>query len=372
MQAVELLTRDTSLLTDVELRDLAVQHLRLTTIGYKEWAKKVEQGRYPNQGKDTQWYMALDLLKAIDDIPPAPVPVPDPNPVPDPVPVPIPQGLRKFGLSHGATVINRDQGTRDFELDQTKAVGSQSSRLDIWRQGESSSNRAGDQVRQRGMDVLLCLGGTFRGPWNDPNGYAAWMGQQASALGAKQRLYEFFNEPDLNGATPQTYAQHFKAGKAAVKKANPNAICVFGALWKGAGGPQAFVQAGIDLGCFDETDVVSMHLYDDALERGSWNIWDMAYPWQGGYYNGNTVREILDRSGLHIPIISTESGAPIPKYSVQRQADIVKHALEEVKKGKIAAVYVYTMMDDDVSGFGMLDGNRQKRLSWDAYKLAAV
>ena len=126
-----------------------------------------------------------------------------------------------------------------------------------------------------------------------------------------------------------------------------------------------------------------MHLYDDAAEHGSWSMWDMTFGSGGaGFYDTKNVRSLLDawtsaRGRPAIPIVSTESGGPVPKYSEAKQATIVSDALraaDGVGTGyrKLAFTLVYNVLDDDVSGFGLLRPDRTKRPAWDAFHAVAT
>ena len=71
------------------------------------------------------------------------------------------------------------------------------------------------------------------------------------------------------------------------------------------------------------------------------------------------------------PIISTESGATVSKNTEAAQATIISHdfdALNDPKFKNFGMMLVYTMMDDDVPGFGMLRPDLSKRPSWTTYQ----
>jgi hypothetical protein len=73
-----------------------------------------------------------------------------------------------------------------------------------------------------------------------------------------------------------------------------------------------------------------------------------------------------------IPIASTESGGPTTKYGEAGQATIVDHDFDHLYSGQIRMLLVYTMMDDDVPGFGMLRPDRTARPAWSVFKSRAV
>ena len=89
------------------------------------------------------------------------------------------------------------------------------------------------------MEPLLVLFGTSK-PIS-PSTAASFAGAQAAKWKGKVRLYEFANEPDLNGWDGTNYAQALIPAYNAIKAADPNAIVLAGALWKGNGGPVKWV-----------------------------------------------------------------------------------------------------------------------------------
>jgi hypothetical protein len=338
--------------TDRELADAVWNELTKTTDSYPTWKRK----GFPS---GTHWSKAKAFNDQIGVAPPPP-----PPPPPDGAAV-----IPWVGISNGWQFPFRSDADRAFELGQMVSIGAKVCRNDYTAGSESQKNRTIDECNAKGIKSIAILGGTKRS-WTDYDAFVAWCETSVRNLIGKTDLFEVCNEPDLNGATPVVYG-HYAAGVcAAIKRANPNAARIVGALFDGQGGPAGYIQACIDAGA-DFTHV-SLHLYDDPAEHGSWSMWDRAYPRVGGYYNGRTVRELLDAHGLsHVPIISTESGGPVPKYTLAKQAQIVTNAIGEAKAGRIGSCLIYTMLDDDVAGFGMLDMNRNKRPAWDAFHAAA-
>jgi hypothetical protein len=110
-------------------------------------------------------------------------------------------------------------------------------------------------------------------------------------------------------------------------------------------------------------DMLSLHCYDDPDDHGTWNLWDQAFT------IGPTIRSIMDANGDQaIPIASTESGGPTTKYGEPGQATIVDHDFDHLYAGQIRMLLVYTMLDDDVPGFGLLRDDRTKRPAWYAFQ----
>jgi hypothetical protein len=48
----------------------------------------------------------------------------------------------------------------------------------------------------------------------------------------KVHLYEFVNEPDLGGWTPQNYTAALQAAYVALKAVDPRTVMIAGSLWK--------------------------------------------------------------------------------------------------------------------------------------------
>ncbi len=126
-----------------------------------------------------------------------------------------------------------------------------------------------------------------------------------------------------------------------MKAGNAAALVIGGALWKWDGGPspnaaagtKGWVQRMYAAGCKGSFDILSLHLYDSPTAAGSWNIWNSAF------VGADCVRATMDSYGdSHIPIISTESGGPTPKYTEAQQAQIVTDALTD-KRIAMCCVY---------------------------------
>ena len=179
------------------------------------------------------------------------------------------------------------------------------------------------------------------------------------------------NEPDLNGWTPDSYFPYLKAVYTAIKQVDPNAVVIHAGMWTGWNGVIAWYERMYQLGAKPYFDAANVHAYDDPNQHGSWSMWDMTWGSGGrGYYDSKNVRSVMNANGDSAkPIVSTESGGPVPKYSEAQQAQIVTNAL---KDGRFAFVCVYNMMDDEVPGFGLLRSDRSKRPSWDAYHAVAT
>jgi hypothetical protein len=276
-------------------------------------------------------------------------------------PTPAYGSIPRFGIATGYKILTRGAADQAYELDQIKAIGAKIVRFDSTPGNQAQVDAVVAGVLARGMEPMLILFGTSRPV--SPSTAAAFAGSQADEWKGRVRLYEFANEPDLNGWTGTSYAQSLIPAYDAIKTADPNAIVIAGALWKGAGGPVQFVTDMYSAGARGHFDILSLHLYDDPFAAGSWNIWNMAFHFP------TSVRSVMDANGdAAIPIGATEAGGPVTTYGEDGQAKIVSHDFDALSDPRLAFVCVYSMMDDDVPGFGLLRADRTQRPAWAVYK----
>ena len=289
-------------------------------------------------------------------------------PPPPPPPPPRLGSIPRFGIATGYKILTRSPAEQNFELDQIQAVGAKIVRFDSLPGNQSQVDPLVNGVLARGMEPLLVLFGTT-GPIS-PSTAAAFAGSQAAKWKGRVRLYEFANEPDLNGWNGTNYAQALIPVYNAIKAADPNAIVIAGALWKAAGGPVQWVTDMYNAGAKGHFDILSMHLYDDPLAAGTWNMWNMAF------HMTPSVRSVMDAHGdSAIPIASTETGGPTTSYGESGQATIVSHDFDALNDPRLAFVLVYSMLDDVVTsqpGFGLLRPDLSRRPAWDVYHTRAV
>ena len=284
----------------------------------------------------------------------------------------------RYGTSNGWKLPFRSSTDQDFEIGQDVALGSKYVRI-------GPSDTIIQKLLAKGITPIILFGGNPNYPWSTtPSQLASQVSAYASKWGSKI-LYECLNEVNIHGWTPDAYLPYLKAFYAAVKAAAPSATVLMNGLWTGSGS-QALIpwsQRFIDLGGLNYTDLYNVHLYDDPAEHGSWSVWDMTFGSGGaGYYDTTNVRSLLDAwDAAHgkpkMPIVSTESGGPVPKYTLTKQATIVTnalHAADGVGTGyrKLAFCLIYNVEDDDVTGFGMLRSDLSKRPSWYAFQAVAT
>jgi hypothetical protein len=308
----------------------------------------------------------------------APTPPAQPAP-PPPAPVSAPSGgWARYGTSNGWRLPFRSAADQDFEIGQDVALGAKYVRI-------GADDAIIQKLLANGITPIILFGGNPTYPWTTtPQQLAAEAGAYASRWG-NRILYECMNEVNIHGWTPDAYLPYLQAFHDAVKAAAPSAVVLMNGLWTGSG-TQALIpwtERFITLGGLNDTDLYNVHLYDDAAEHGSWSMWDMTFGSGGaGYYDSKNVRSLLNgwaaASGrAPMPIVSTESGGPVPKYSEAKQATIVTHALQAadgVGTGyrKLAFALIYNVLDDDVAGFGLLRPDLTKRPAWDAFHAVAT
>ena len=296
-----------------------------------------------------------------------------------PSPSPTPSGgWPRYGTANGWKLPFRTSADQDFEINQDVALGSKYVRI-------GPSDAIISKLLAKGITPIILFGGNPNYPWTTtPSQLASQASGYAAKWGSKI-LYECMNEVNIHGWTPDAYLPYLKAFYSAVKAAAPSATVLMDGLWTGSGS-QALIpwtQRFIDLGGLNYTNLYNVHLYDDAAEHGAWSMWDMTFGSGGaGYYDTTNVRSLIDAwDASHgkpkMPIVSTESGGPVPKYTLTKQATIVTdalHAADGVGTGyrKLAFCLIYNVEDDDVAGFGLLDSSLNRRPSWYAFQAVAT
>jgi hypothetical protein len=295
-----------------------------------------------------------------------------------PAPSPTASAWPRYGTSNGWKLPFRSTTDQDFEIGQDVALGAKYVRI-------GPNDAIIQKLLANGLTPIIIFGGNPSYPWaTTPQQLASQAAGYASRWGSRI-LYECMNEVNIHGWTPDAYLPYLQAFHDAVKAASPSATVLMNGLWTGSGS-QALIpwsERFINLGGLADTDLYNVHLYDDAAEHGSWSMWDMTFGSGGaGFYDTKNVRSLVDAwTTAHgkpkMPIVSTESGGPVPKYSEAKQATIVTDALraaDGVGTGyrKLAFTLIYNVLDDDVAGFGLLRSDRTKRPAWDAFHAVAT
>lgn len=294
--------------------------------------------------------------------------------------------LPKYGISLDPSLYYATSTVRGHELDQAKACGCTWVRMDMYADpfNDHTADTFVTDCLTRGLDILFILFGTG-GPGEVMGTFPH---DVMTRYKGQVRNFECMNEPDLNGWTPNGYADFFAAASDQVKTVDSTAKMIAGALWKGdrddltmtgTTDPLHFVQA-LASRAAGKFDYISFHGYDDPLDRGVWNIWDYMLYWGGagsadnGAHGGN-VRQWMDANGLaNIPIISTEGGGPLlqgdlvtPQYTQTKQATIVSNNVTMVKTGKLESTLIYQMRQTNAQQFALRDGSDNARPAYTAF-----
>ena len=293
---------------------------------------------------------------------------------PTPPPPPVVSLLPKQGISVGANAIHQTQATLEWELDLCQEAGAQFARLDLYEGDTTRFSSYDSRVRARGMETMAILHGTARTPFGATQAEA--FARKSGTAFPQIRLFEFCNEPDLNGWTPEQYtaaAHGFCKGLRAVR---PDATLLVGALWKWKDTPteasDGWVKRMIAAG-FPDTDLLSLHLYDSPDWNDPRNIWNQAFgPLPAPRV---PIRQQLDNAGLaHIRLCSTENGGPTPKYTEAQQAAYVDGDFDAVADGRLAFHTVFTMLDkpqDNAPGFCLVEAGGRRKPAYNTYKTRA-
>jgi Bacterial Ig domain len=289
---------------------------------------------------------------------------------------PPPTTLPSYGFALGGKSLFRSPADRAFELDQLQAAANGHRalvRMDSTPGNQPYLDSWVNDALARNLEPVLLLWSTT-GPIT-PQAAGDFAAAQGAKWKGKIRFFEFANEPDINGWTPEQYTACLKATYTGLKQADPNAILIAGALWKWDQGPTANPSGGARewvtrmyaAGAKGYFDMLSLHLYDDPDTHGSWNLWDQAFTMSP------SIRSIMDSNGNQsIPIVSTETGGPASKYGEDGQATIVDHDFNHLYSGQLRMMLVYTMLNDDVSGFGLLRDDRSRRPAWYTFQKRAT
>lgn len=273
-------------------------------------------------------------------------------------PVPIP----RHGIANGFRILQRSAGDLAFELDQIQAVGAKIIRVDLLDSTgyQTAFGLALSGAEARGLQMIACLRGSS-GP-ADLAYVHDYSTRMAQTWGSRIACWEYVNEPNLGGPryVPATYASELIACYDAVKAVLPSAFVVNGGLgWDAAGKFSNWWPGVIAGGARGHFDALNLHLY---MDPGTYLAWSEGLA--------------LDSDGK--PVIVTESGASVDFLmdvgglnltdALTEQAAIVTDSLND---NRVASLCIYTMMNDDVIGFGLLNTDRTQRPAWAAYAAVA-
>lgn len=297
------------------------------------------------------------------------------------------------GISPGGIILDLPLQRLRADLRAARDVGVSRIRVDLsWARTEprrgrynwSATDRVIRESRAAGLAVMLVAG--YRPAWavraggvTDAGAYGRFMAVAARRYAPTVFAWEIWNEPNRivgwqTRPDPAAYARVVRTGATAVRRHDPSARIVIGALAPGVDNagpdeisPITFLRrvyaAGINRSLFD---AVSVHPY--------------SYPaLPSGQQDWNTFHRIPD---LHRVMAAhgdgrkrlwlTEYGAPTGSSSravaPERQAQMVVDAYRESRqRPKVASLWIYALRDtsrnttDPEAGFGLLvnDGRRK-------------
>jgi hypothetical protein len=280
-------------------------------------------------------------------------------------------------------LINRSAADKQLLYNEIQAVGAKFVRVGYWTAGEPHIDAFIPEMAKRGIRVHLTVPGSSLkagslGTTTATADACRYTVAKYSKMGVNS--YEFLNEPDLNGWTPESYVPHLKACYRGVKEGSPNAKLSTGGIWKwdcpgcpfdGKGGTAAgaleWVKRMYAAGAKGHFDSLALHLYGDPFVSGDWNLWDWAFK------KSPSIRSFMDSQGdSHIPIWSSENGGRSTEHGENGQATLATNQIQALSRYPVHAVANYTIFDDIHAGFGLLRLDRTRKPAWYAYQKASL
>jgi len=211
------------------------------------------------------------------------------------------------GVSPGHWLGELSEPDLDRDLDLVASLGAGWIRLDVpWEAIEpsrgvfdwSGTDRVVRAARRHGLEVVGILaytppwarspGTSHRAPPTDPAGFARFAGSAAARYAVDGvHAWEIWNEPNdgaywVPAPDPAAYGALFDAAAGAIRRADPAAVVVLGALAPAVDGddelsPLTFLRGVYDAGHGDGAAAVSLHPYTfpaSPWEAQPWNAFD--------------------------------------------------------------------------------------------------
>jgi hypothetical protein len=317
-----------------------------------------------------------------------------------------------FGVSDGADIVGEHDAERIRELDSMKQMGATWTRFDFaWvalepERGSFRFWKLARPVREaqaRGLSVVAMLGYSPRWangghdnkyPPSDPRDYGTFAGKVAAhfaPLGV--HVYELWNEP--NTATffqpspdPKLYAEMVRAAYPEIKRADPSATVLAGALapfgrhddadcngvgdeGKNSSGmnPVDFLAQLYADGAGDSFDAVSVHPYASmglTAPCSAWTQLERTRP---------SVRSVMGANGDRAKQVwATEFGVSVDWADGDEQliADRIQNAMALWKTYPWAGpLLVFNLWDVHGARFGLLRADWTRRPAWFAFRRVA-
>ncbi len=289
-----------------------------------------------------------------------------------------PRRRLSVGISLGFGILDLPPARMRADLAKAKKLGAHRVRIDIsWRRVEhtrgrhdwSDTDRVLRAARREGLSVLAVVG--YRPDWArlpdgsaDPAGFARFVRAAAKRYHSQVRVWELWNEPNLERAwsapvSPYAYARLVAAAAPQLRRHDPQAKILVGALSPGVDvddrsemSPVTFlrrfyaagVESGDDKAFRAAFDAVSIHPYTyPALPSGEqhWNT----------FHRLPAVHAVMRRAGdTGKKVWLTEYGAPTGTssraVSPKRQAAMVVSAYREARRLRfVQALFYYSLRD---------------------------
>lgn len=298
-------------------------------------------------------------------------------------------GPMRIGVSPGFTILDTTDAQMRSDLRKAKRFGAGFIRIDIsWEQVQptrdvvdwTKTDRLLRAAKARGLDVLAVPG--FAPEWGEqpdgsprPDLFADFLDAAAERYRAEVAVWEIWNEPNQEHRwdakpDPAAYARLVEAASASVRRRDPGAKILMGALAPAVDdprgveiSPETFLQgvygAGIDRSSYD---AVSIHPFSfPALPSGDedWNT----------FHRLPEIYDLVKRNGdgakpLWLTEYGARTGSTSRSVSLKRHARLLLDAYREAKKLPfVQALSFYSLRDyaadrnDPEANFGLLKFN---------------
>lgn len=287
-------------------------------------------------------------------------------------PLPVPRKGVSIGYANAHTITGT---ARRAILDHCEAVGAAMVRVDSTTGNQSTLDTVVDEIIERGMEPFIVLHGTVQSiTYADALAFATSQGAKWAGNG-KCRLFEFCNEPDWQGITPEDYADASHGFVEGLAATHPNAVTMLGALFKfeddspnGLQSCAEYVRRMLVQG-LPQFDYLTVHIYDEV----GWN--DPRNSWHQLYINANNnIRDHLDAAGrTSVRIGITEANNPVGHpYTEAQQALFPGDYDTKMRAGHADFMLCYSMTDDSNSpgvadGYGLLRMNGTQRPAYTTF-----
>ncbi|MBB1499774.1 cellulase family glycosylhydrolase [Paracoccus sp. MC1862] len=209
----------------------------------------------------------------------------------------------------------------------------------------------------------------------DQAAYAKFASEAAKRYGHIVDHYEVYNEPNMNGVSPQDYTKILKLAHGAINTADGNATVITGGLasipstGNGMWGAVEYLKQMYDAGAKDYFDAVGYHPYSFPLMPGdskAWNGWQMMEDGIRGTMiaNGDGDKQVwITEYG------AKQSGSGVT-VSPGTAAQMLREAVDLAEDTPWAGPIMWFSYQDSAyePGFGLRDAAGKPREAYYAFK----